>query len=375
MKIMQYCQHVLGIGHFFRSMQIAKALSRHEVLFVEGGEPLTGYVAPAHVRRAFLAPLMMDADFNMSETAAGALGVIKDRRRRRLRELFQQFQPDVLLIELFPFGRKSFRGELLPILQLIREKRMATKVICSLRDILVEKQEQAAYEEGVVSMLNDYFHLLLVHSDPRVIALEETFARTGRIQIPVVYTGFVVKPAVPRPPASGDKTVLASSGGGRVGVELLAATIKAVRSLPHEQLHLRVFIGPFMEPAAQALLANLASPDARIGLQPFSLDFASELAAADLSVSMGGYNTCMDVLSTGIRALVYPFRQNREQTLRARRLEALGFLQVLPALDEQGLARRIHAALEQRPAPPRLLPDLRGAAQTALWVESFCKSH
>jgi predicted glycosyltransferase len=375
MKIMQYCQHVLGIGHFFRSMQIAGALSRHEVMFVEGGEPLTGYVAPAHVRRAFLPPLMMDADFTMNEIAADAVELIRERRRRQLWELFQQFQPEVLLIELFPFGRKSFRGELLPILQLIREKRLATKVICSLRDILVEKQEQAAYEAGVVRTLNEYFHFLLVHSDPRVIALEETFARTGQIQIPVVYTGFVVQPAVPRPPASGGKTVVASSGGGRVGVDLLAATIKAVRSLPHEQLCLRVFIGPFMQPADQAWLADLARPDARVGLQPFSLDFAGELAAADLSVSMGGYNTCMDVLSTGIRALVYPFRQNREQTLRARKLEALGFLQVLPALDEQALAVSIHEALEQRPAPPRLVPDLHGAAQTALWVESFCKSH
>ena len=166
MKIMQYCQHVLGIGHFFRSMEIARALHRHEVVFVEGGEPLAGYLAPAHVRRAFPPPLMMDADFQLGETAEGEVEVIRDRRRRRLRELFRQFQPDAYIIELFPFGRKSFRGELLPILKLIREDRMDTKVICSLRDILVEKQDQEAYEERVVKTLNENFHLLLVHCRP-----------------------------------------------------------------------------------------------------------------------------------------------------------------------------------------------------------------
>ena len=42
--------------------------------------------------------------------------------------------------------------------------------------------------------------------------------------------------------------------------------------------------------------------------------------AADLSVSMAGYNTCMNIIQAGVPALVYPFAQNREQTFRAQRL-------------------------------------------------------
>ena len=52
-------------------------------------------------------------------------------------------------------------------------------------------------------------------------------------------------------------------------------------------------------------------------------------AAADLSVSMGGYNTTMNILASGVPALVWPFGQNREQRLRAERLADLGALRVL----------------------------------------------
>jgi predicted glycosyltransferase len=40
MKIIQYSQHVLGIGHFMRSLEISRALSDHEVILVTGGVPV-----------------------------------------------------------------------------------------------------------------------------------------------------------------------------------------------------------------------------------------------------------------------------------------------------------------------------------------------
>ena len=38
MKIVCYCQHVLGIGHFHRSLELCKALAQHhETVMVLGG--------------------------------------------------------------------------------------------------------------------------------------------------------------------------------------------------------------------------------------------------------------------------------------------------------------------------------------------------
>ena len=37
MKIAVYCQHVLGMGHLFRTLEILNALAGHERLLILGG--------------------------------------------------------------------------------------------------------------------------------------------------------------------------------------------------------------------------------------------------------------------------------------------------------------------------------------------------
>lgn len=365
MRILFYSQHVLGIGHFFRSMELARALHHHDVLFVEGGDPLPGFTAPRHVKRFLLPPLMMDAEFKAVTARQGSLDQVKATRARLLLEVFLEFAPQVLITELFPFGRRQFRFELMPVLRTIQERRLATRVVCSLRDILVEKPDQAAYEAWVLEVLNRYYSLLLVHADPRLISLDETFSQVDGITPPIRYTGFVTRPlpTVAREP--GYTVIVASSGGGKVGADLLAAAIRAVRSLPDPDLLLRVFVGPFMAPSEQESLQDLAVGDPRIILLPFSSDFVTELLGADLSISMAGYNTCMDLLSTGVKAIVYPFRQNREQGLRARKFESLGLLRVIHELEVALLARTIQQALASPPLARDFDLNLDGARNTA----------
>jgi predicted glycosyltransferase len=369
---MLYSQHILGIGHFFRSMEIARALHGHEVMFVEGGDPLLGFNPPAHVSRFLLPPLMMDAEFKAMEVRQGSLEDIKTARAKLLMEAFRDFAPQAFMTELFPFGRRQFRFELMPILQMIRENRMPVRVVCSLRDILVEKTNQAAYEKWVLDLLNTYYDLLLVHSDPRLITLEETFTQVDKIRVPGHYTGFVTRPLPVVQKEPGQKVIVASSGGGKVGVDLLASAILAVQSLPDPNLLLKVFVGPFMEAADQEFLQQFAARDLRTTLLPFSPDFLAELMAAELSISMAGYNTCMDILNTGVKAIVFPFPQNREQTLRAKKLESLGLVKMLGSLSGEKLSETIDETLKAAWLPfhgPSL--DLAGAVRTAHFIEGL----
>ncbi|MDY0038847.1 MAG: glycosyltransferase [Desulforhabdus sp.] len=372
MKIMQYCQHVLGVGHFFRSMAIAAAFDRHHVLFVEGGEPLPGFIPPSHVERVFLTPLVMDSEFSRVEARQGNIDEIKAQRRSLLAETFRSYAPDVLIVELFPFGRKFFQFELLPLLQAIRQEQTTVKVVCSLRDILVEKKDQTSYEKRVLNILNSYFDLLVIHSDPALAPLDETFYRIDQIRIPIEYTGFVVRRI---PSAAAKRTaglIVASGGGSRVGTDLLAATIRAVQILPGKEMKLRAFTSPFAEKDEQLELADLAAQDQRTRLFPFTPDFLNELAGAELSISMAGYNTCMDILTTGVSALVYPFPQNREQTMRAQKLHQLGVLEVLESLQIEYLAAAISARLEKTGPSPNIDSILtEGAANTVRVVEKY----
>lgn len=382
MKIIHYCQHVLGIGHYFRSLEICKALAGHEVILVTGGSRINTPL-PAHVREEHLPELMMDQQFSSLYAAEEGKSVpqVKKERQERLFHLFATEAPDLFIVELYPFGRKAFRFEIDPILAGIHSGDLPPSlVICSLRDVLVEKKDAAAHEERVIDCLNRYFAVLLIHADPRVLKLDETFSRVRDITIPVIYTGFVT----PKPdPNAGPRLrrqlgidreeilVVASAGGGSVGNLLLKAVTEAFAFMKSEKTkHLHVFTGPFLGEDDFERLKRLSDKEIRIFR--FSSDFLSYLAAADLSVSMAGYNTCMNIAAARVPALVWPFPQNQEQRLRALRLAQLGVLRVLT--DEELVPRRLSTVMQQGldlQFRSTVDIDLSGAENTAAWLKKY----
>lgn len=381
MKILVYCQHVLGIGHYFRILEICRALDRHEVVLVSGGEPVD-VPLPPHVREVRLGGLMMRPDFSGVFTTEAGRSVegVQAERKQHLWSVMAAETADIFLVELYPFGRKAFRFELNPVLQGLRQGGLPpAKVVCSLRDILVEKEDQAGYEKQVLKVLNTYFDALLLHADPDVIRLEDTFSRMAQISIPIHYTGYV---APRRSGGSGpdlrrelglaldDPMVVASAGGGKVGAPLLGAVIRGFKHLNLPRANLFVFTGPYLEPSPFESFRRMAGP--HISVRRFTRRFIDYMAAADLSISMAGYNTCMNILTTATTALVWPFSQNREQRLRAGRLQQRGVLQILTAddLNDQQMADRMLAMLTMtRGTPPNV--DLAGARQTAQYLEQL----
>jgi predicted glycosyltransferase len=388
MKIVHYCQHVLGIGHYFRSIEIARSLHRHELVLVTGGPPVEVSLPP-HITEYRLPGLHMDGSFTIvSPTDKNrALDEVKEERKKLLYSLFEKTASDLFLMELYPFGRRSFAFEIEPVLEAVRRGDLpSTKVICSLRDILVEKKNQQTYEQRVLRLLNKYFDALLVHADESLVSLDETFESTDKIRIPLVYTGFVT----PRPNAAGgekvrtrlglkgkEALVVASAGGGRVGHDLLRAVVEAHARLASERrLRLCVFTGPFMAEENFSALAEQVASLPGVHLARFTEDFLSYLSAADLSISMAGYNTCMNVLSAGVPSLVFPFAQNREQRIRAEKLAALGGLNLLKEedLEPSRLANLMSRVLNSGRKSVNVPINLDGAQETARWIEHWQKS-
>jgi predicted glycosyltransferase len=379
MKIIYYCQHVLGIGHFFRSLEICKALAGHDVILVTGGSSVSVQL-PSHIREMHLPELMMNQEFSTlySPEEGKTVAQAMQERQQLLFRLFATEAPDLFIVELYPFGLKAFRFEIDPVLEGIRCGILPpSRVVCSLRDILVEKKDPAAYEARVIDLLNRYFDALLIHADPRILTLDQTFSRLKDITVPVVYTGFVTpKPA----PDAGTKLrqqlgidreeilIVASAGGGTVGNSLLEAVVEAFELMNIDtQRHLYLFTGPFLSEDGFERLRRI--PNRRIRIFRFTADFLSYLSAADLSVSMAGYNTCMNIAAAQVPALVWPFPQNQEQGLRAGRLSQLGILRVLSNEDLQ--PQRLSAMMEQVLSLRSRSPvdiDLNGAKTTVRWL-------
>jgi len=382
LKVIIYCQHVLGLGHFFRTLEIAKAMETLDVILVTGGGRVEVNL-PDHVRHVKLPGLMMDKNFNGIYSVDPQKNVedVKLERQKQLLDLVKNENPDFFLIELYPFGRLAFRFELNPVLNFIKDnRRMNCKVVCSMRDILVERTDRLKYESRVIDALNNWFDAVLVHSDPQLIKLGSTFSRLDKIKIPLVYTGFVT----PLPDKKKVKhirenlrlknkkrLIVASAGGGNVGAPLLRAVVNAYNELSSkENLMLNVYTGPYIEKEDKQYLQSFTGYGVRV--KEFTSDFVSLLGAADLSVSMAGYNTCMNIVAANVPSLVWPFGQNQEQRERAREIARFVPMTIL---DDQDLmlpkfSRLIEKSLCIQNTNKHLTLNIHGAFNTMKWIRS-----
>ena len=385
MNIIFYCQYVWGMGHLIRSLEFARALSDHDVTLIAGGQEVEVDL-PEHVRLLRLPVLYMDEKFTRLIPGIPGRSVeqIQHERKKTIYSLMEHLQPDLFIVELYPFGRSMFGFELEPLLEDIREGRFGpVKTICSLRDILVEKKDPCAYEERVLQKLNRHFDALLIHSDPALLRLEETFTRVRDINIPVVYTGFITQQTDPANGRSlrrelaisdGQKFIVASAGGGRSGYTLLTSVIDACELLRDRlPLRLEVFTGPFMENEEFEKLFARTSAGFRI--RRYTKRFLDYLYAADLSVSLAGYNTCMNLLVTKVPALVYPYSRQQEQPMRANRIKNLLPMKILNTEDIQPfpLSRHIDQLLHQPGTSDTLSVDFCGAANAGKFSKSVGK--
>ncbi len=368
--VLFWVQHLLGIGHLTRAATLVRALRRAglEVTLVSGGLPVEGLELEG-AELVQLEPVQSDGiDFKVLLDARGRPvdDAFRGRRRDHLLETFRTRQPRLVMLEMFPFGRRQMRFELLPLLEAIGASQPRPLLLSSVRDILVRPPKP----ERLTEMLGwaEAFDRLLVHGDPDLVPFARTFPDRDRLGQKLVETGYVVEPTADDTPADGDGAgeVVVSTGGGRVGERLLEIALEASAALPAGPPW-RLLVGQHLPEAGFRGLLARAGPG--VTVERARPDFRALLGRAALSVSQGGYNTVMEVLAAGCPAVVVPYAGGleTEQTLRCRLLAERGLFVVL---DEATLnaATLVAAVQGQLAAPPKAAgppPRMDGASQTA----------
>lgn len=411
-RVLFHVQHLLGIGHLTRAAALARACAEDgmEVTVASGGEP----VPRVDFGRASLVQLpparVADRRFKELLDAGGA--PVDDewraRRRGRLLAVYEAAHPDVVLTELFPFGRRQLRFELLPLLGRCAADRARAgrpRIACSVRDVLVESPKPERTREAL-DLVRRYYDLVLVHGDPRFVSLDATFPHAAGIADRIAYTGYVVhrpapstpvptepprprgttgaagrtdrggrsdakasRPRGPRASAQeepGRGEVIVSAGGGAVGGRLLEAALAARPLTRLADARWRLLAGANLPEGGFRALAERAP--AGVAVERFRPDFAALLRRARLSVSQGGYNTLMEVLDARLPAVVVPYAGGleTEQTFRADLLAARGLIEVVDEaeLDGPSLAAAVERALARPPSPGLAGLDTGGAPAT-----------
>jgi predicted glycosyltransferase len=283
---------------------------------------------------------------------------------------------------LFPFGRKKFEFELLPLLDAVHSMGAARpRVVSSVRDILVgHRKDQARHDERASVLANRYFDAILVHSDPKFARLENTFHPATPMTVPIHYTGFVTTSVAPIEVAPQDRLqrVLVSAGGGMVGGPLFEVVVDAHRQWHSAGLSTTLLAGPFAPEPVWSWLQEQAQQLDDFEVVRYLPDLRTEMARSAVTVSQCGYNTTMDILRAHVPAVVVPYAEGGEdeQRQRGERLDDLGVLRcVAPEhLDADRLAEAVIAAATTTPAAVSL--DLDGRQTSAriiheLWAGSL----
>ena len=334
--VMFYVQHLLGIGHVFRAMRVAKGLTRAgcETHIVWGGTKIPSmdtkgihmhHLDAVHVENENFKSLVMDSGEEMDDQG-------KEKRAAHLLDLFNTINPDILITEAYPFGRRQMRFELIPLMEAAKATKPKPMVVCSIRDILQENRAPKRVRESLDS-IHQWFDLVMVHGDPELIPIEATLENSEEINDKIRYTGLVTPdPVDMNIPASLSPDVIISAGGGAVGKALVRAAVDTMVLSKSYNSNWVITTGPDLPQAEFDAISNRAPKGMKI--TRFIIDLAAVMARSKVSVSRAGYNTIGDLLRAQCPAVLVPFTGGleTEQLRRSRMMEKQGLATVL--LDE-----------------------------------------
>lgn len=374
MKVLVVVTHLLGSGHLSRALTLARAFvsGGHNATVVSGGMPVR-HLDFDGVTLIQLPPLRSDGiQFSRLLDAKGqpiSQGLLAERKTRLIR-LMRDMDPDVIITELFPFGRRILSDEFRALLESAQHLPVRPLICASIRDILAPPSKPSK-AEAAHALIAEFYNAVLIHADAAVTSLEASWPVTPDLSQKLHYTGFIAPPPLVTEPVKENMAdILVSAGGGNVGTEVFAAAVTAATLAP--DLTWRLFVGGSEAQTRIAALKPNAPPN--VTLQVATPAFRGMLHSAKASVSLCGYNTVLDILQAGVPAVFVPFDAGGEveQSLRAATLAPLDGIEVLKAaeLSPDSLIARIRTVVTAAKRAP-MTHNTRGAARSVDIIEKL----
>jgi len=287
------------------------------------------------------------------------------------------FEPDVLLVDHMPHGAM---GELVPTLEALESRPVRT--VLGLRDILdaPETVRRRWHLEGAFEVLRQHFDDVFVYGSQDVFDMAAQYEWDADLSDRLSYCGYVCSPPSPQPTGpirrqylgddadDGDaELIVAMAGGGADAYPLFDTLLDSMAKLQSERNCVAVIVtGPFL-PEEQLADLRKRAHGLPVHLVPSVKDSLSHMAAADLVVAMGGYNTTAEILSVGTPALLVPRPgPSAEQVMRVSRFADRGWVHWMhpSTLAADTLAAGMVDALTS-PLQAVSAPDLSGRHRAA----------
>jgi predicted glycosyltransferase len=364
-NILMYSHDTYGLGHIRRSMAIASHLLAPRVnILILTGSPIAGrFFFPEQIDFVRIPGMIKKTNeeylpLSIKINPRHAL----DIRKNIITATVKTFQPQLFIVDKEPHGLKR---EVLPALQWLRRCRPGTKAILGLRDIMddAETTRQEWRDKGVYQILEELYSEIWIYGNRAFYDPVREYGIAEAVSRKVHFTGYIPR-KVPSADAvqnirrenglqEDDKLVVVTTGGGGDGFTVMDAYLRMLEStaapLPFKSI---LITGPFMPKSERK---NVYKRARKLGVRMFHFYRQMEkiFSAADVVVSMGGYNTLSEILSQGTISLVIPRETpRREQLIRAQTFKQQGLIDYIPWDDlAPGRLRERLTALLQEPAP------------------------
>ena len=353
-RFLFYSHDGVGLGHTRRHLAVARALiemSPESSVLLATGSEIVSRLAPMQAIDILKLPGLrkVSNEEYASRRLRIAVSEIRALRSALLRAAVKAYRPTVVLVDKHPFGVK---GEFRAGLEDLRAA--GGRTVLGLRDILDEPshvlEEWSAYR--MQERMAESCDLVLIYGDRAVFDPIAEYQFSDVLAARTCFCGYVVneKEAEPAsescPPASSREqgvppVVLATAGGGEDGFLLLQTFIHAAAGAPWEGV---AVAGP-MSPGPELKTLQRLAARANVRLYPFVSELSQMFPTVDALVCMGGYNTLVEAVSTGVPTVCVPrIIPRREQLIRARAFERLGLVSVVEpeSLDVENLRQAIH---------------------------------
>jgi predicted glycosyltransferase len=366
-NILMYSHDTYGLGHIRRTMAIASQLRAPDVnILILTGSPIAGrFIFPEQIDFVRIPGMIKKTNEeylpqSIKINATHALEI----RKNIITATAKTFQPHMFIVDKEPLGLKK---EILPTLQWLRRCRPNTRTVLGLRDIMDDGETTRSdwQKKGVYDLLERLYNEIWVYGSRHLYDPVREYAIPESVSTKMIFTGYLSR-KVPSDSViqktrkeqgleAGEKLVVVTTGGGGDGYEVMDAYLGMLENLPRELPLKNVLItGPFMPKSDRKKIFKRAKK-LKVRTFHFFRNMEKLLAAADVVVSMGGYNTICELLSFGTAAVIIPRETPRkEQLIRAEILHRQGLIEYIPCsrCNAQQMKDKIFALLED-PTPYR----------------------
>jgi len=344
-RAMFYCHDTYGLGHLRRTMALANhfrvTIPDMSQLIVTGSPIAHAFAFPSDADYVKLPSVTKNTDGEyIARSLSSSFASVRDMRSDILLSAARHFRPDVFIVDHAPAG---LDGEALATLRFLREHHPETKLIVGLRDIIDEapKVRRTWAREGIYELLDDVYDLILVYGQRHIYDVVEEYGLSDIAASKTRFVGYLgrgqgsvtAEDVRATLPMQTDKLVVVTGGGGGDGQALLDTMLRGLDQPGRpvdEEFDCLLIGGPLMADGDRSQLRDLLGKRSNVHFLDFTDQMTSYIGAADVVVSMGGYNSVCEILSADRPAIIVPrVTPRKEQLIRAQILSRRGLVQMI----------------------------------------------